>query len=113
MCPYVAGIEQDLFNGACVPKCPSGATRDVSGVCQCSGNELVWGASTEDEGQFTAGVCPYDSKGLYAQRQCTTKTAIFATCPNGGNPSAGECVLPGPSCPAGSTLKNGLCDFLE
>jgi len=57
MCPYVAGIEQELFNGACVPKYPSGATRDVSGVCQCPADELVWGASTDDEGQFTAGVC--------------------------------------------------------
>jgi hypothetical protein len=100
----VAGIEQELFNGACVPKCPSGATRDVSGACQCPADELVRGASTEDEGQFTAGVCPYVSKGSNAQRQCTT-------CPNGGNPSAGECVLPGPSCPTGSILKNGYVIF--
>jgi len=54
---------------------------------------------------------PYVSKGPDAQRQCTTKTAIFATRPNGGNPSAGECVLPGPSCPAGSILKNGYVIF--
>ena len=111
MCPYVAGIEQELFNGACVPKYPSGATRDVSGACQCPADELVWGASTDDEGQFTTGVCPYVSKGPDAQRQCTTKTAIFATRPNGGNPSAGKCVLPGPSCPAGSTLKNHIAIF--
>jgi hypothetical protein len=64
----VAGIEQQLFNGACVPKCPSGATRDISGACQCPGNELVWVASTEDEDQFTAGVCPYGSKGPDTQR---------------------------------------------
>ena len=49
----MAGIKQELFNGACVPKCPSDAIRDISGVCQCPGNELVWGASTEDEGQST------------------------------------------------------------
>jgi len=50
MCPYVAGIEQELFNGACVPRYPPGATRDVSGAYQCSADELVWGKSTEDEG---------------------------------------------------------------
>ena len=103
----MADIEQELFNGSCILKWSSGATIDISGPCQCSGNELVWGASTEDKGRFTVGVCPYGIKGPDAQRQCTTKTTVFVTCSNGGNPSAVECVLPKPSYPAGSTLKMG------
>jgi hypothetical protein len=40
-CSPVGDIQYEPFNGACVPKCATGATRDASGNCQCPSGQVV------------------------------------------------------------------------
>ncbi|MGC2572248.1 MAG: hypothetical protein WA364_12110 [Candidatus Nitrosopolaris sp.] len=106
-CNPIGGIEEEVCNGTCVPKCPSGATRDpTTCTCPCPsdkpdvcGNICV---NTHDADPTNCGGCGVDNPSFKCQQGTTCKTDFD---PNTGAPNT-RCVK---VCPAGQMDCNGQC----